>query len=374
MDPRHLLQLLIQQDEDHALVLLDPDGIICAWLAAAESMFGYAPADAIGKHVRMIFTPEDCALGIPEHEIVVAKADGRAEDDRWLVRNDGSKFWAQGATVPLRERGGVLVGFGKVIRDRTDVKAHIDALEHRIKAYAESERRRSTALGTLAHELRNPLSSVLNAAEVIKLAGRPEPNTQAALTIIERQVALMAHLVDDLMDAARIEGGKVQLRLRAVELKHVVQQAADSMRVAFEHRGHHFHCFLIPGPVLVKADADRLGQVFRNLLDNAVKYTPPGGQIWLKLTVESDEAVVRIEDTGVGIGKEMLPRIFELFTQEESSRAISPGGLGLGLALVRELVTLHGGTVQVRSEGHGQGSEFTVRLPLDVRGDGAEKA
>ncbi|WP_020473638.1 sensor histidine kinase [Zavarzinella formosa] len=351
-----LLPLALEQSKDHALILIDPDGIIVDWLAGAEHIFGYGAAEMIGKPLETIFTPEDRERGVHVHEMTVAAADGRSEDDRWQVRKDGFRFWAGGVLTPLRDPTGTIVGFSKVLRDRTDVKAQIDAL-------ANSAGRHKAFIGTIAHELRNPLAPIANAVQIMRLT--PGASAFAApVQIVERQVALMRHLVDDLMDFTRVGAGKVTLRLQKVCFEDVLNLAADACRPAAEQRRHSFKVLLLPTKTIILADPDRLQQTVVNLLNNSIKYTPVGGEVWLKATVEGNEAVFRVEDTGCGIAPDMLPRIFDLFTQETDSLDSSQGGLGLGLPLVKELVTLHGGSVQVRSEGRNKGSEFSVRLPL----------
>jgi signal transduction histidine kinase len=185
-----------------------------------------------------------------------------------------------------------------------------------------------------------------------------------ALQIIDRQVALLRRLVEDLVDTARIGAGKVDLHLRLVDLKEPMDAAADAARPLAEAREQDFQVLQIAGAVPVNGDPQRLQQVFFNLLTNAVKYTPRKGKILFNLTTEGGDAIVRVEDTGVGMSADILPKVFDLFTQEESSLVLSSGGLGLGLPLVRDLVRLHGGTVQGRSDGRDKGSVFTVRLPL----------
>ena len=182
--------------------------------------------------------------------------------------------------------------------------------------------------------------------------------------MIERQAHLLERLVDDLLDLTRVGAGKVDLQRRPVALQDLVAAAVDDVAELTRKRGHRVDVVLAEGQVMVEVDRDRMHQVMVNLLTNAAKYTPPGGRIWVKAAREAEEAVFRVEDNGLGIPPEMLPRIFDLFTQVDSARHQSQGGLGIGLALVKNLVTLHGGSVQVRSDGPGKGAEFTVRLPL----------
>jgi two-component system CheB/CheR fusion protein len=375
-DPTHegLLRLLADQAQDHALLLLDPQGLIVGWLAGEETIFGYTAPEMIGQPLHRLFTPEDRQRGVPEHELEVARQDGRAEDDRWQLRKDGTRFWAVGVVTPLRDAAKQLVGFGKVLRDRTDVRAQIEAAAQRAEAATQADRRKTIFLGTLAHELRNPLAPLSAAVQLIHLARGDAAALAYPVQIIERQLAILRRLVDDLLDVTRIEEGKIRLQRGPTDLNEVLRRAAEACRPAAEQRHHDFRVLLLPGATVVDGDPERLQQVFVNLLNNAVKYTPDGGSLWLKQTVEGPEAVVRVQDTGVGIEPGMLPRIFELFTQEESSLARAEGGLGLGLPLVRQLVSLHGGTVQVRSEGKSKGSEFTVRLPLLQQGAPLEES
>ena len=358
-----LLQRLVEQSRDHALILLDPEGGVLDWLAGAERMLGYTADEMIGGPVERLFTPEDLALGAAQHEREVARAVGKGEDDRWLVRKDGARIWVTGVLTALRE-GERVIGFGKVLRDRTDLKTQIDAIENRAAALAESGERKNLFLSKLVHELRNPLGSMLGAVRLARLEARGGPKTVQALDVMERQIGFLTRLVDDLMDAAGIEAGKVELRKQLVSVNDAIAAAAESHRALADAREQKLEAIPLPVPVYVNADPDRLHQILVNLISNAIKYTPPRGRIWIKQTTEGDEVVIRVEDSGIGMTAETLPKVFELFTQDEDARGMAEGGLGVGLAIVRELVALHGGVVQVRSEGRNKGSEFAVRLPL----------
>ena len=361
-----LLQRLVEQSRDHALILLDPEGCILDWLAGSERMFGYTAAEMVGEPVERLFTPEDLALGAAQHEREVARAVGKGEDDRWLARKDGTRIWATGVLSALRE-GERIIGFGKVLRDRTDLKTQIDALENRAARFAASNERKNLFLSKLVHELRNPLSSMLGAVRLARMEASAGPKTGQAIDVMERQIHFLTRLVDDLMDAAGIEAGKLALRKQVVSLNDVITAATESLRPLAEARQQGLEAIELPVPVYVDADPDRLRQILVNLISNAIKYTPERGRIWIKQTTEGDEAVIRVEDTGIGMTEETLPKVFELFTQDEAARGMAEGGLGVGLAIVRELVGLHGGVVQVRSEGRNKGSEFAVRLPLHKR-------
>ena len=242
------------------------------------------------------------------------------------------------------------------------------ALQHK-RAEAvlqETDRRKDEFLAILAHELRNPLAPLRNALHVIRLAGsNPNPATlEQTRGMMERQVQQMVHLIDDLLDISRITRGKIELRKERIELAAVIQDSLETCRPLIEAGGHELTVIMPPEPISLHADPTRLAQVFSNLLNNAAKYTPRGGAIRLTGERQGDEITVKVRDTGIGIPADMLPRIFEMFTQVDRSLERSQGGLGIGLSLVRGLVELHGGRVEARSEGPGQGSELLVRLPV----------
>ncbi len=232
------------------------------------------------------------------------------------------------------------------------------------QALKEADRRKDEFLALLGHELRNPLAPISNALHVLKLPGADAAITGRAREMMERQVEHMVRLVDDLLDVSRIMRGKVQLRREPVELATAVARAVETSQPVIDAEGHRLTVSLPPEPLWVHGDLVRLAQVVSNLVNNAAKYTERGGQISLAAVREVDEAVLRVRDTGIGIAPELLPRLFDMFFQAERRTKDSQGGLGIGLSLVRGLVELHGGSVEARSAGPGQGSEFVVRLPL----------
>lgn len=358
-----MLCLLAQQMREQALLLLDSVGTITWWSAGAELAFGLNGEEAVGRPFSILFTPEDQRVGIPDYEMTVARTKGAAENDRWMGRPDGSRFWASGILTAIRDEAGGLLGFGKVLRNRTDLREQLDTLRNQARALTEANYQKDVFLSTLSHELRNPLAPLSNAVQLIRLtANRPE--LDQPLKIIERQIQHLHRLVDDLLDVSRAAVGKIDLNIESLSVQEILEGALESTRPLIRDRHHTVHLIFPAVPILVEADRARLEQVFVNLIQNAAKYTPEDGNIWIKGTIEGPDAVVHVQDNGIGIPHEMLPRIFELFTQVESSRAQSQGGMGIGLSLVKTLVTLHGGSVQVHSDGEGKGSEFTLRLPL----------
>lgn len=219
-------------------------------------------------------------------------------------------------------------------------------------------------MAMLGHELRNPLAAVLNSAEVLRRAYPLSPEALRLVGVVDRQTRQLSRIADDLLDVSRIRSQKSVLDRLPVDLREVAQAAIDALRVSGRDDEHPISVSLPSAPLVVDGDAARLGQVFGNLLDNAIKYTPSGGKIELILESSGDDALVRVRDQGAGIEPKLLPRIFEVFSQGKIALDRSRGGLGLGLALVKALVEAHGGTVEARSDGAGSGSEFRVKLPL----------
>ena len=359
-----LFYQFVQTVQDHAIFAMDAQGRIVHWNAGAALIMGFDASDVVGRELHDIFTPEDCEAGIPRLELETAAHMGRAADERWHVRKDGSRFWGLGAVTAIRAPDGALLGFGKIVADRTDLKELQDALQSRNEVLAHSDELKNRFLATLAHELRNPQSVLANSAGVLRRYAAGDVQLQAVADMIERQVRQTQRLIEDLTDLARSSRGRIELRTQPLDLRDMARLAAEAVQAAMSERRHDLAMVVPDLPVPVDGDADRIQQVMINLLRNAARYTPPGGQISLSVSAEGQEGVVRIHDTGVGIPAGQLAEIFELFTQAHPDNVESRAGLGIGLALARELVELHGGTIQARSDGIGKGSEFIVRLPL----------
>jgi CheY-like chemotaxis protein/nitrogen-specific signal transduction histidine kinase len=246
-----------------------------------------------------------------------------------------------------------------------DLRRRLDESDATLEAL-RTDPQRDEFLAILAHELRNPLAPATNALHILQLKAPPLPELAWAQEVIATQIQRMTRLIDDLMDVSRITSNKLTLRLERLELSKILEEALTAARPFVEESGHELSVVWPGEPVLLSADLVRMAQVFSNLLNNAAKYTNPGGRIRLVARVEGRDAVVSIRDTGIGISAEMIPRVFELFMQGDRSLSRSHGGLGIGLTLVKRLVEMHGGSVEVRSGGKDQGSEFTVRMPVLV--------
>ena len=357
-----LYPLVLAQMREFAIALLDPQGHILWVNASAEELFGHRLEQLDGRKGDLLFIPEDVERGVFQHEMATAATQGSMENDRWMLRSDGSRFWANGAMYPLRGSSDELMGFCKMLRDRTDLKQQLSTLRNEIHAQVEHGKKKEGVLAMAAHELRNPLFATTVALDTIR---RSAPNVpQQPFDVIERQLQTMRRLLDDITDAATASTGKLKLQRERIDLRDVIMRAVETMRPAIQSRRHVVNDVLLPVPIPVVGDAERLQQVVRNVIDNAVKYTAPGGVIGIEATVEGSEAVLKIEDNGIGVASDMQSEIFELFTRAEHASNMDDKGLGIGLSLVKNLVVQHGGTVQVRSNGPGKGSEFTIRLPL----------
>jgi PAS domain S-box-containing protein len=352
-------RILVEQVKDYAIFMMDLNGRATSWNEGVRRVLGYDEGEFLGIDVAKIFTPEDAAQGVPVAELNEAAATGTAGNDRWMRRQDGSRFWASGVTTALRDRSGVHIGYTKVMRDLT-------ARMHAEEALKQADRRKDEFLATLAHELRNPLAPLRNSVNILQLTVADDSIVTRLCETMERQVNHLVRLVDDLLEVSRITRGKIELRKERVELAAIARNAIETSRPLIDAAGVQLAIALPQEPIIVNGDPVRLGQIFANLLNNAAKYTNEGGQIWFTARQENREAVVSVRDTGIGIPPNVLPKVFDMFMQVDRSTNRSQGGLGIGLTLVRSLVELHEGTVSVQSEGPGAGSEFIVRLPLAV--------
>ncbi len=360
---RQRIELLLDGVKDYAILLLDTNGRVLSWNDGANLLFGYHAAEVIGQPFSRFSSPEDIQSGKPETEVRHATSSGQVSCEEWQVRRDGTRFWGCAVMTALRGERGELKGFAKVIRDTTDRKQLEMELRRQAEELADSNRRKDEFLAMLSHELRNPLAPVLNSVHVLRQAPDDPSLVQFAGNMVERQVRHMARLIDDLLDVSRLTHGKVRLRPERVDLSALAERAAESVRPLMQERGHRFTVNAPQRPICLEADPVRIEQVLVNLLNNAAEFTDAGGHVELTIAREGTEAVIRVRDDGAGIAPDLLPRVFDLFAQADTSLDRSGGGLGIGLTLVKRLVTLHGGTIRVDSEGAGRGSEFTVRLP-----------
>ncbi|TFY96788.1 response regulator [Ramlibacter rhizophilus] len=354
----------------YAVILMDAQGLVRAWNRAAEEIFGRKAAEMLGTPIARLFTPEDQAAGVPAAEMQQALQQGKADDNRWLMRSDGLRLWAEGVMVPLQSDGGLHNGFCKILRDAT--MDYRDAESLRL-AKEEAERAnlaKDRFLAVLSHELRTPLAPVATAAHLLERVATVPAKYANLLPMIQRNIALESRLIEDLLDLTAISAGKLHLKIDTVDMHRVVQTVADMLDGDVRNKRLSLALELAAPEPQVDADEARMQQVVWNLVRNAVKFTPEGGQITLRTQGDARNFVLECVDTGIGIDPQALPRIFGAFEQADQPTAARLGGLGLGLAIARGLVTEHRGELMAASDGPGHGATFTLRLPVQ----GAEQA
>lgn len=364
------LRALTGSVRDYAIYTLNPDGRIASWHQGAALMKGYSAEEAIGMAYAQLFIPEERRAGRPEHEMAMARRHGEYKGDGLRLRKDGSTFEAAVVLTALRGERGELLGYLKMTQDISDRKRLERQLEDML-AQAQTARRdaerasrsKDEFLATVSHELRTPLSAILGWAQVLE-RGVVDPETvRHGLVAISRNARTQAQLIEDLLDMNRIETGNLRLDLRLIELGGVIAAAIDSALPAATAKGIGLRTVFDADAGAVMGDATRLQQVVANLLNNAVKFTPAGGQVSVTLTQVGGAAQITVADTGQGIQPEFLPRLFDRFERQDGGTTRRHGGLGLGLSIVRHLVELHGGTVRAHSAGADCGATFTVTLP-----------
>jgi PAS domain S-box-containing protein len=372
-------RLLVEGLVDYAIVMLDANGRIVTWNGGAQRITGYSADEIIGKHFSIFFPNDAAESGWPEHELQVAATEGRYQEEGWRVRKDGSRFWAQVTITTLRDESGHLRGFAKLTRDLSERKraesreeyaeVRDQMLEAERAARIEAQRTarmKDEFLAMLSHELRTPLNAILGWTQVLRLRAKSADGNevQQALTVIERNARAQVQLIDDLLELSRILAGQVRLDVQRVALVDVIRSAIESSQPAADAKGVRLESVLDARRGVVSGDAARLQQVIWNLLSNAIKFTPKGGRVQVLLERVNSHIEVVVSDTGVGISPEFLPHVFGRFTQQDSTPGRKYGGLGLGLAISKQLVELHGGSIHAKSGGEGQGATFIVRLPL----------
>jgi two-component system, chemotaxis family, CheB/CheR fusion protein len=375
------MRIVAEGTKDYAIITFDDEGRITSWNAGAERIFGYTEAEMIGQSADLLSTEEDRASHVAQREFAEARLNGRTDEERWHVRKDGTRFFASGVLSRLDEAG--MSGFAKIARDLGE---HADAAAGRgtsvelMRAASErdAQRRRDEFLAVVSHELKHPLNLISASAELIARAPetRQSLNISRAADTIRRTVIGQAQIIDDLLDISRVRTGKLSVVRTVVDMREIVQRVCNAAQDDAQQRGIAFNITMTDAPVIIHADLTRVEQIVWNLVSNALKFTARGS---VDVTLEVNdhaEAVLRVADTGSGIEPSLLPHIFDMF-QQSRDPTTRRSGLGIGLALVRDLVNLHGGAVRAESEGVGRGATFTVTLPThrslarSTAGDGA---
>jgi PAS domain S-box-containing protein len=356
-------KLLVESVRDYAIFMLDPDGHIVSWNKGAERIKGWSQAEILGRHFSTFYPREDIESGKPERELVLARQFGRVEDEGWRVRKDGSLFWANVVITALHDHGGNLRGFAKVTRDLTERIKREEAERHAV-LHKEASRQKDEFLAIVSHELRTPLNVVTGQAAMLRSGTLTPDQADRAWNSLQRNLALQAQIIEDLLDVSRIVTGKLSLDQRPIDIRILLDEALEEITSLAMSKGLQLGLTGPEVPATIIGDAVRLRQVLTNLLGNAVKFTPAGGRVSLDWRVEGGWVDIRVSDTGIGIDPDFLSQVFDRFSQADTTSRREFTGLGLGLAIARELVMRHGGTIGAHSDGHGRGATFQIRLPL----------
>jgi PAS domain S-box-containing protein len=347
LDQESHVRLLTKNLKEYALITLDPKGCIRSWNVGAENLMGYSEHEAVGKHTSLFFTEEDISRGIDKKEMREAARRGRAEDERWHVRKDGSSFWGSGLMIPLKVRGR-LIGFAKIFRDRT--------------LRMRQERRKDDFIGFAGHELRTPLSILKNNIQLLELQGARADAAQnkKILAGMNEQIDTLSRLIDDLLDLTLIASGQLRLRREHINLRQLLGRVVEEYKnITLSHR-----IMQSKSPnAYVHADMHMLKQVIQNLINNAIKYSPPNTKIQISLETNKKQAIVSVRDYGIGIPKEKLRWIFDRFYRVDNKRETAQG-LGIGLYVSLEIIKAHGGRMEVESTIN-KGSRFYFYLPKE---------
>jgi PAS domain S-box-containing protein len=349
------VRLLVESVVDYAIVTVDGDGFINSWNLGAERITGFSSAEIVGRHFSRMYTPEDIAANKPWQQLIRAGEGNRVNEEGWRQRKDGSQYWANSVVGKLPSGEGSPVTFYVVTQDLTQ-RRHAESL-------ADTAQKMHEFIAMLAHELRNPLAPIRNAVALMQRREISDPIVESMRQTIDRQATQLTRIIDELLDVNRVARGQFSIDKQFVDLRDILNRAVETSRPLIDAREHTLTLDIAGEPIYVHADPLRMQQVVVNLLNNAAKYTPPGGQISLATEFNDGQVSIKVRDNGQGIARESLDRVFDLFIQLEPSSGNTFGGLGVGLALVRRIVELHGGRVQARSEGPGRGSEFSVRIP-----------
>jgi PAS domain S-box-containing protein len=366
----------IVDSSDDAIVSKTLEGVITSWNRGAERMFGWAADEAVGRHIGLII-PEDRQA--EEQDVLARIRRGESVDHYETVRvtKAGRPLNISLTVSPLRDSAGRVVGASKIARDVTerrrleDERERLLLSEQQARADAEaSNRAKDQLLATVSHELRTPLNAIIGWARLLQSGALDEAGRSHAVEVILRSGSTQAQLVEDLLDLSRFVIGRMRFTMQECEVTTVVQEALDAVRPAAAAKGIALVTALAPDVCPILCAPDRLRQVVWNLTMNAVKFTPAGGRIEVAVGRSNTHAEIAVVDNGTGISPDVLPQVFESFRQEDSSTTRAHGGLGIGLALVKEIVELHGGSVRAQSAGKGKGATFTVTIPLSSSSPG----
>lgn len=370
-------RFFVEGVRQYAIFMVDVNGLVTDWNKGAERILGYQEAEIIGKHFSCIFIPEDIERGRPELALNTAATNGKSIDNRWHLRSDGTRFWANGVIIPLRDKtkGNSLHGFAKILQDLTErkhaeeVREQLLLREQAARAEAEAANRsKDDFLAIVSHELRTPMTSIVGWAGMLQTGMLDDSQMKEALEALERNANSQLQLIEDLLDISRIVRGDLSLSFESIDLVAVINAAIEIVQHKADVKSIKLEFILDTSQEVIWGDFERLQQVVCNLLSNAIKFTPNGGRVEIRLLVEPLPQI-QVSDTGIGINPEFMPYIFERFRTADNTSTRSNKGLGLGLAIARHIVELHGGTIEAKSRGVNRGATFTVKLPIKTNDD-----
>ncbi len=358
------LRLVVESAREYAIFTTDLEMKVTSWNSGAERILGFPESEIMGRSSDVIFTPEDRAANRPAIERELALTEGRASDERWHRRKDGTRFWSNGFLMAMHDGDEQAVGFVKILRDETERQQTRQDLEESQKNLEETLHAKDQFLAVLSHELRTPLTPVVMAVEMMLERPGLTGQLRKMLEMIRRNVRIEVKLIDDLLDVTRISRGKLSIDPEKIDLHEIIRSAAEITKADLEAKEHELVLNLAAPSAELMGDEKMLRQVIWNLLKNASKFTDPGGRI--EVRTECDERTFRVlvTDTGLGIDPSELPKVFAIFEQANPDVIKKFGGLGLGLAISKATVDAHGGTIQAASDGRRKGSTFTIELPI----------
>jgi PAS domain S-box-containing protein len=366
-----VLPMLIEAVRDYAIFMLSPDGVVRTWNHGAQRIKGYAPAEIIGQHFSVFYTPEDRAAGHPDRILNRALAEGRAEDQGWRVRKDGTRFWADVIVTALRDQDGVPYAYAKVTRDLTERRAAEERerallVEREARAAAEAALiARDRFLSIASHELKTPAASLMLTVDSLakaRDAGRLEDERlSAGLARLTTATTRLGALVDELLDVSRLQSGSLPFAPERMDLVAVVREVIDRFTDADD--AHRIR-LTAPAEVWIVGDPSRLDQVVTNVVDNALKYSAHGATVEVDVTEEAEQVRVSVSDLGVGLDAAAESTLFQAFGRGSNVEHIP--GLGLGLFIAHQIVERHGGRIETEARIDGPGTRFVVRLPREA--------
>jgi PAS domain S-box-containing protein len=379
-------RLLVQSVKDYAIFMLDAEGRVATWNAGAQACKGYAASEILGQHFSIFYPASDRSRGKPDLELQIATEVGQVEDEGWRVRKDGSEFWANVLITAIRDETGKLIGFAKVTRDLTErrdaediaERARLEEMEARRKSQEleeenrqmhEANRLKSEFLANMSHELRTPLNAIIGFTELMfngKVGPVSDDHREYLGDILDSSRHLL-QLINDVLDLAKVESGKMEFRPEPVDLAKVIAEVGDILRGLASTKRIRIETDVDPSIAAAVLDPSKLKQVLYNYLSNALKFTPEAGRVVIHVVPEgADQVRIEVVDTGIGIRREHVHRLFVEFQQLDSGMAKKYAGTGLGLALTKRIVEAQGGRVGVRSE-LGEGSAFWAVLPRTAK-------